>query len=156
MELLKRRDYTNFSVLLQKLEVHMMLEKVSRRIYDRAPDAWFTTIHDSVITTTEYADLVQETMFTTYKEVLGVAPAIERSDLHPDAAFHDLFDYVQRKIDKNIGEGESPEVRNNRQQVERWLRTQVTGVDASLVYPFSELADTSPRVNPFEVIEEDK
>ncbi len=154
MELLKRRDYTDFSVLLQKLEVYLMLEKVCRRLYDRAPEAWFTTIHDSIITTAEHADLVQEIMLATYEEVLKVAPAIERSDLHPDAAFHDLFDYVQRKIDKNIGEGESKEVKDSRQRVEHWLRTQLTGVDASLAYPFGELADTPSRVNPFEVIEE--
>ena len=81
-------------------------------------------------------------MLPHYEKFLRISPlAIECSDLHPNAAFHDLFDYVQRKIDKDIGEGENQAVRDSRQQVERWLRTQLTGVDASLVYPFSELAE---------------
>jgi hypothetical protein len=90
MELLKSRDYRDLSILLQKLEARVLLHKVCRRIYDHNTTAWFTTIHDSIITTAEHADLVENIILTAYKDILGAEPQLKKTALHPDAPFDEL------------------------------------------------------------------
>jgi hypothetical protein len=149
---LKQRDYTDFPVLLQKLEAHLMLHKVGRRIYDRNPNAWFTTIHDAIVTTAEHASLVQDVIHSTYQEILGVPPRVGRTDLTPNAAYRELADYVQRKLDQNFGTSNPTALLDD---LTRLLNSQdaplLTAPDEVVVldYPFSPLGVPELQ-NPFE------
>jgi hypothetical protein len=103
MELLKSRAHRDFPVLLQKIEAKIMLEDVCREIYDQYPTAWFTTVHDSIITTEEHAAEVEAIILSTYRRILGGEPQLERAPLSPLKAFNKLSSYVDSKINEELG-----------------------------------------------------
>ncbi|MBT9391781.1 hypothetical protein KLP40_01290 [Hymenobacter sp. NST-14] len=103
IELLKSRAHRDFPVLLQKIEAKIMLEDVCREIYDQYPTAWFTTVHDSIVTTEEYASEVEAIILSTYRRILGGEPQLERAPLNPIKAFSKLSRYVDSKINEKLG-----------------------------------------------------
>ena len=103
MDVLKSRSYKDFSVLLQKLEAHFLLHKVCRQVYAKNPDAWFTTIHDAIVTTAEHANLVENEILTTYQIILGEVPSVKRTSLHPNAPYAELLSYIEDKLNEELG-----------------------------------------------------
>jgi hypothetical protein len=151
---LKQRDYTDFPVLLQKLEAHLMLHKVGRRIYDQHPNAWFTTIHDAIVTTTEHASLVQDVIHSTYQEILGAPPRVGRTDFTPAAARRELTEYVQRKLDQNFGTSDPEAVLDDYARLLNLLDAPLTSptvpdVGVVLDYSFAHMPEVPELQNPF-------
>ena len=99
MEMLKRRDYRDFPILLQRIEVKMLLETVGRAIYEADPTIPLYSIHDSLVTTETHMPLVREILEQEYKRVLGVCPRLEEKFWSKDTAHFDLHDYIKHKID---------------------------------------------------------
>jgi hypothetical protein len=126
MDVLKSRDYRDFSVLLQKLEAKILLHKVCRNIYEQNTTAWFTTIHDSIVTTADQANLVENVILTTYSKLLGVAPQLKRTNMHPDASFDELGTYVNTKLDKELGAEEIKLLHTSIQDIKVRLRARDT------------------------------
>jgi hypothetical protein len=100
MSLLKKRSYRDFSIFLQKLEAKMILHQVCRVIFKENPDIPLYTIHDSIITTKQYADLVMDKIKTTYVEAIGMAPQIEKNTWSETNALKSVVSYVKSKIDE--------------------------------------------------------
>lgn len=103
MDRLKSRSYKDFSVLLQKLEAHILLHKVCHQVYTKNPTAWFTTIHDAIVTTAEHANLVESEILTTYQQILGELPTVKKTNLQPGAPYAELLGYVEDKLDEGLG-----------------------------------------------------
>lgn len=68
----KRGDYRHFSWKMQKLESDIIIGTVVRRLMDEYPHVPLITVHDSIATTPQYADLVRTVML---EEIGG--PTIE-------------------------------------------------------------------------------
>jgi hypothetical protein len=101
MSLLKKRSYRDFSIFLQKLEAKMILHQVCRVIFKENPDIPLYTIHDSIITTKQYADLVMDKIKTTYVEAIGMAPQIEKNTWSEVNALESVVKYVNGKLDES-------------------------------------------------------
>ena len=146
MDVLKSRDYRDFPILLQKLEAQVLLHKVCRRIYENNPTAWFSTIHDSIVTTAEHADLVENVILSTYKDILGAEPHLKKVAFHPDIPFDGLEQYVDEKLDKEFGvpAEETKQLVITINDIRRLLRERA----ATSVYPVSEHPYALPDVGP--------
>lgn len=100
MSLLKKRDYRDFSVLLQKIEARILLHEVCREVYDLSPDIPLFTVHDSIITTERYASVLEEVLLKKYTGILGFSPQLKREPLNSQAAEMERMKYVKSKIDQ--------------------------------------------------------
>lgn len=74
---LKKRDYKRIAHLLQKAESKFIIYTVCERIMNISPNTFMATIHDSIITTEEDADLVENIIYDEFA-LLGVHPTIKR------------------------------------------------------------------------------
>ena len=77
--LIKKSDKTNLPRLLQRIESHLMLNVITRRIAAERKDIPIFTIHDSIITTDElgnaaYIQMIMEEEFTN---AIGFPPKFE-------------------------------------------------------------------------------
>jgi len=73
---LKKKDYKALAHMLQRQESVFVIETVVGRCIDEIPQAFLTTIHDSVVTTPEYAKKVHEIMMDEFAK-LGLKPKIK-------------------------------------------------------------------------------
>ena len=69
-------------------------------VYDISADIPLFTVHDSIITTEEYAPVLEEVLFRKYTKILGFQPQIKRELLNPLQADLENMKYVKGKIDQ--------------------------------------------------------
>ena len=65
----KFKSYHRFAILLQRIESHVVLNIILKRIHEEHPDIIAVTIHDSIMTGSIYTDHVQ-IVFRIMKEEL--------------------------------------------------------------------------------------
>ncbi len=99
MELLKQNQYKNFPELLQKLEARMILHEVCREIYEKHTEIPLFTIHDSILTTRNYLQIVESIIQKKYKKLLGFNIKLKPSKLDPSEYFNQLPGYIDQKLE---------------------------------------------------------
>src|SRR5271157_5766212 len=72
---LKRKDYRHLAYLLQAHESKIMIDVIFRRILDELPGTFIATIHDSIMTTPDKAEVVKMIMVREFKR-FGLNPKI--------------------------------------------------------------------------------
>lgn len=97
---LKIRDYTDFSILLQRIESEILLRIVAKNIFELNSDIPLYSIHDGLVTTLEYAEIVEQEINTTYKRIFGVEPNLKYEVLNNKTADKKLYKEAQRRADK--------------------------------------------------------
>lgn len=100
MSLMKKRDYRDFSILLQKIEARILLKEVCREVYDISAEIPLFTVHDSIITTEQYASILEEVFIKKYTRMLDFPPNLKRESLNSEAADLENMKYVKSKIDQ--------------------------------------------------------
>jgi hypothetical protein len=55
----KRMDHAQAALLMQNLEATVFINRIARRIVDELPGVWFTTIHDSILSTPEHLPAIR-------------------------------------------------------------------------------------------------
>jgi hypothetical protein len=77
---IKRKDKSLLPRLLQSIESYLMIDVIAKRISVEYPDAPIFTIHDSISTTEEYVDVVEDIMKEELSKAIGHAPKLARED----------------------------------------------------------------------------
>jgi hypothetical protein len=80
MNFIKLEKYNVFPLLLQRIESWLILKKVCGKLPKTIP---VFTIHDSIVTTIEHADLVEEFMYEVLEKYIGRRPRIARQVWSP-------------------------------------------------------------------------
>ena len=75
---LEKESYKLPVILLQRLEAHLMLDRVGRRIASRNPNLPIFSIHDNWVTIEGYEDFVEKIMLEEITKCIGFAPKIQR------------------------------------------------------------------------------
>jgi hypothetical protein len=81
---IKRNDKTNLPRLLQRIESHLMLLVVAKRIARERPKLPILTIHDSIVTTVGNEDYVKSIMEEELGKAIGFPPKLSLEYWHPD------------------------------------------------------------------------
>jgi len=72
---LKRKDYRQLAYLLQAHESKIMIDIICRRLLTELPGTFIGTIHDSIMTTTDKAEVVKMIMVREFQR-FGLNPMI--------------------------------------------------------------------------------
>lgn len=70
-------QHNSYSILLQRLESELILDKVCKRINNAFPNIPIFTIHDSIVTTKEYVGIVQDFIKKVIRQNVGAAPVLK-------------------------------------------------------------------------------
>lgn len=83
--LLKKKDKSDFPVLLQQIESACVIDVVTKKIEERYPDMPLFTIHDSIATTETWAEKVnlKPLVCSLIEDFTGVPPNIEEESFCP-------------------------------------------------------------------------
>lgn len=81
--MIKRHDKTTLPRLLQRIESHLMLLVVAKRIARERPQLPILTIHDSIITTVGNEEYVQTVLREEMMNAIGIAPKLSLEYWHP-------------------------------------------------------------------------
>lgn len=77
-EQVKSNNKADLPILLQRLESHIMLKIITRKIavkyHNKIP---LFTVHDSIVTTVDYADIVQKMMHKELESLMGIPPMLK-------------------------------------------------------------------------------
>ncbi|UEG49072.1 hypothetical protein LK994_10565 [Ferruginibacter lapsinanis] len=87
-EFIKKDNYRNLAVVLQRIESYLILERVCKRISKENPDLPLFTIHDSIVTTLGNENYVKSVMEDELRKSIGAAPQFS-------------IEYWQKEQDKN-------------------------------------------------------
>jgi hypothetical protein len=71
---IKKQDKTNLPRLLQRIESHLMLLTIAKRIADERPELPILTIHDSIVTTVGNEQYVQSVLKEELAKAIGGPP----------------------------------------------------------------------------------
>lgn len=71
---LKRSDYRNLAIVLQRIESYLLLDRTCGRIAEERPTIPILTIHDCIITTVGNEEFVQSVMKDELEKSIGKAP----------------------------------------------------------------------------------
>jgi len=77
---IKSKDKTLLPRLLQSIESHLMINVIAKRIAEEYPNAPIYTIHDSITTTEEYVDAVEQIMKEELSKAIGHPPEIAKEE----------------------------------------------------------------------------
>lgn len=80
---IKRHDKTNLPRLLQRIESHLMLLLVAKRIAKEQPKLPILTIHDSIVTTVGNEEYVQSVLKEEMTKAMGFPPSLSLEYWHP-------------------------------------------------------------------------
>jgi hypothetical protein len=80
---LKEKDHTTLSILLQRVESILILDKICGRISTEFPRIPLLTIHDSVLTIPKYVDQVVKVINEETKKFIGIEPMLSIEDCSP-------------------------------------------------------------------------
>jgi len=83
---IKKKNSKLLPKLLQQLESHIMLHVVAKRLQKEHPKAPIFTVHDSIMTTPEHADLVKNIMLEELTRCVGFTPSLALETLIPEKA----------------------------------------------------------------------
>ena len=100
MNLMKKRKYNDFPIILQKLEAQMLLHRVAKRVYDVNPDIPLFTIHDSILTTKQHASTLKCILEDEYQKLLGFIPQFEKTEYSEHNAWGEITKYTKSKVDQ--------------------------------------------------------
>ena len=81
--LIKRHDKTYLPRLLQRIESHLMLLVVAKRIAKERPALPILTIHDSIVTTVGNEEYVQSVLQEEMAKAIGFPPKLSLEYWHP-------------------------------------------------------------------------
>lgn len=95
---IKKLDKTNLPRLLQRLESHLMLLVISKRIAKERPTLPIFTIHDSIVTTEGNELYVQKVMLEELEKAIGFAPKFSIEGWNPTLLkFKDGSDFYREE-----------------------------------------------------------
>ena len=82
-KVIKEIDYKLLPIILQRIESYVMLEIVCKQISIEYPELYFTTLHDSIITTEGNEHIIEEILIREIKHLTGYEPklGIKKPDL---------------------------------------------------------------------------
>jgi hypothetical protein len=100
MNLLKKRKYNDFPIILQKIEAQILLHKVAKRVYDVNSNIPLFTIHDSILTTEQHASTLKFILEDEYKKLLGFIPQFEKTEYSEHNAWKEINKYTKSKVDQ--------------------------------------------------------
>jgi len=98
MEILKQRKHNDLSIILQKIEAQMLLNRIGKRIFLHDRNIPLFSIHDSLVTTEQYAPIVKQIIEDEYIKQLGLKPNIKLDRYSEDNASTELTKYVKGKV----------------------------------------------------------
>lgn len=72
----KFKTYKRFAILLQRIESHLVLDVIMKRVYTELPKIFVLTIHDSLLTINDSktAEAIQKIMHEELEKFVGFAP----------------------------------------------------------------------------------
>lgn len=73
---IKEIDYRKLALLLQNIESDIILNKVTKFISKQYPYVFMLTIHDSIMTLPEHANIVQKVIIDVTLELFGYSPKL--------------------------------------------------------------------------------
>lgn len=74
---LKRKDKTLLACLLQRIEAHLILNVITKRIAQERPNLMISSIHDSIITTEGDEKYVESVMQEELTKYIGMTPTLK-------------------------------------------------------------------------------
>jgi hypothetical protein len=80
---IKKEEKNRLAIILQRVESKLIIEKICRQIRKINPLIPLITIHDSIVTTAEFHELVYEIMSDVFKEYIGYPPKLKIEKWHP-------------------------------------------------------------------------
>jgi hypothetical protein len=75
---IKSKDKSLLPRLLQSIESYLIVDVISKRIATEYPNAPIFTIHDSIASTSEYVDAVEQIIQEELTNAIGYAPTLQR------------------------------------------------------------------------------
>lgn len=97
---LKSGSNRDFALLLQQLESEFIINRISIPLLKENPELPIYTIHDGIVTTERYAELVKSKIIETYIKEIGVAPDLKIEKLGAKKAYDGLESYNSKKAAK--------------------------------------------------------
>ena len=79
---MKRENHRVFAHCLQKLESDIVIEGACRALMAREPEMPIVTVHDSILTTEPFVEIVSEELQRAFEDRCGVVPAMTKTDYH--------------------------------------------------------------------------
>lgn len=92
--LLKHKDKSRLSRLLQSIESWLVLDRICERISDERPDLPIFTVHDSIVTTEGNQDYVQRIMKEEIQHYVGHVPVLKTIIYNPSDLPGTYEDYL--------------------------------------------------------------
>jgi hypothetical protein len=80
---LKQKDHSTLSILLQRVESTLVLDKICGRISSEFPKIPLFTIHDSILTTPNNVEYVKSIIEEECKKYIGIAPMLSIEPCSP-------------------------------------------------------------------------
>lgn len=77
MSMIKLKCHPTLAVILQNLEADLILNQTCKIISEKNPEIPLYTLHDSIITTEENVEFVQNEMISVLSQNLGISPSIK-------------------------------------------------------------------------------
>ena len=93
---IKRRDYVQFSLLLQRIESYLILDIICKRISKERPDLPIFTIHDSIVTTDGNQDYISSIIKDEMMMHIGGEPKLSIEHLDPQKSWNSLYNLQTR------------------------------------------------------------
>jgi len=104
--ILKSRSYNDLAILLQRIESELVIQKITKEFVKQFPGIPIYTIHDSIITISEYSTKLISISGDLSRKMIGVFPKIEVEDWIPSRANNLMnqikFSKAEKKIIKNL------------------------------------------------------
>lgn len=130
MSLLKKDDYKDFAILLQKIEARILLHEVCKEVFNISSEIPLFTVHDSIITTERYAQVLEDVLLRKYIGIFGFPPQLKRESLNSQEAEMERMKYVKGKIDQAEIEVTQGQVNNT--GTLRFLKCEHWNIDIDL------------------------
>jgi|GEM_PF-4745641 len=103
---LKSRSYNDLAILLQRIESELVIQKITKEFIKQFPGIPIYTIHDSIITISEYSTKLISISRDLSRKMIGVFPKIEVEDWIPSRAYYlknqIKFSRAEKKLIKKI------------------------------------------------------